>query len=147
MNAAYKNMVGDTDHPYCWCCGRPSSDPPVWWSGPFLIERAHIVNKPRSEDRRAVILLCSLCHRIQHGEIHREVEYAKPYPAITLANMLWLKWKYDRDFFDLGFLRSRSVQELPKKEIVHRRYRNAFKSRQPFPGLPEIPWKSVLRNG
>jgi len=148
MEENYKHMLRDTDHPYCWCCGRDCSTLPIWWLAPFLIERAHIVNKPRSKDRRAVVLLCSICHRVQHGAIIREAEHKKPFPAISLENMLWMKWKFDREYLDLGFLRTCSIRELPAKAIVHRRYREAFKVNQPHSKLHvhSSMWQTVLRD-
>ncbi len=56
----YDEFVLNTDKPWCWYCGRGYTDIPDWWHAPWVIERAHIVNKPRAEDRRAAILLCSL---------------------------------------------------------------------------------------
>ena len=64
---SYEFMALQHRYPWCWWCGRMHTDRPGLWGGPFLVERAHIVNNPRREDVRAVVLLCSLCHRLQHG--------------------------------------------------------------------------------
>jgi hypothetical protein len=126
----YRSFVEDfaeltsIGEPFCWACGRRQCDRPLWWYGPWLIERAHIVNKPRREDRRAVILLCSLCHKQQHGERFAQDESAK----LTVANMVWLKQKADAAWFDMAFLSRCSVRIVPdgvepmehRKEFIRR---------------------------
>jgi hypothetical protein len=109
---------------------------PEWWNSPWLIERAHIVWAPRVEDRRAVVLLCSRCHCIQHGD-----KFSFNYPPVTRANLLWLKWKYDPEFYDTGFLRCHSVNNLPKKQVPHQVYRHEFLKRRENP----IEWVPILK--
>lgn len=112
LKVQYKMMVLESDAPWCWWCGRGIENRPWSWLGPWLIERAHIVYKPRVEDRRAVILLCTICHKVQHGEnisIARD-ERVEP---ITVANMLWLKRERDRQFYSRAWLQDHSVQKLP----------------------------------
>jgi len=99
--------------PVCWACGRSDRDRPSWWNAPWLIERSHIVNKPRAEDRRAVVLLCSLCHRIQHGETFYNLRDA-PVVPLTVANMLWLKRQHDPAFYDRQWLEAHTVGKLPR---------------------------------
>lgn len=81
-------------------------DAPEGWCGPWLIERAHIVNSPRRQDRRVVILLCSFCHRVQHGE--QLVLPGMEALTLTLREMLWLKKHYDRPYYDRKFIRANS---------------------------------------
>jgi hypothetical protein len=130
LSDSYKNMLQQVSRPYCWLCGRCANEQPTWWYVPFLIERAHIVWNPRAKDRRAVVLLCSLCHKVQHGE-----RFQTDYPKITRANLLWLKWKYDRNYYDVGFLRCHSIQELPSRKIPHRKYRAEFTLRHGNKGV------------
>jgi len=71
---------------HCWACrGRRK---PEWWHAPWNpVERAHIVNKPRVEDRRAVVLLCPLCH----NALDQRVTYANDdRPQLTVGNVICL---------------------------------------------------------
>lgn len=109
---AYCTMYMDHPQMWCWACGRDWLGRPEWWHGPWVIERAHIVNKPRAEDRRAVNFLCSACHDTQHGETLA----GWGLPKLTVANMLWLKREHDPQFYDRDFLQKHSVQRLPEPE-------------------------------
>lgn len=117
-------------HFFCWACGRTGryQDKPAWWFGPWLIERAHIANKPRARDRRAVILLCSLCHRVQHGERFKGSDL----PQLTTENMRWLKCCADSEWYDEEFLRRHSIR---RDMLVHeppREYQDEFINRRSF---------------
>ena len=101
----YKYMLATHPVPSCWACGR-GMNPPDGWFGPWLIERAHIVNSPRREDRRVVILLCSFCHRIQHGE--QLILPGLESLTLTIREMLWLKKHYDRRYYDRKFIKANS---------------------------------------
>lgn len=107
----YKLMLWESYFPWCWSCGRGVENKPSDWFGPWLVERAHIVNNPRREDRRAVILLCSWCHRLQHGE-----QLALPgceALRLTVPSMLWLKATFDREYYDRDFLQNNCIGKLP----------------------------------
>ena len=95
----------------CWACGRNAAQRPSGWFAPFLIERAHIVNKPRREDRRTVILLCSLCHKQSHGETFPAYSQENP---LTLEGMLYLKLMFDNWFYDREFMQRCSIRRLPE---------------------------------
>lgn len=107
---AYERFVDDCRFPFCWYCGREGFEVPSYWFAPFLIERAHIVNKPRREDVRAVVLLCSVCHKVAHGE--RVVGYERR--PLDQAGMVWLKSYLDRERFDPEFLQRNSVRRVPE---------------------------------
>lgn len=110
IQAAYDRFLDDTKFPLCWYCGAWANQIPSWWYAPFLIERAHIVNKPRREDPRAIILLCSACHKAAHGERFRF--YARK--PLDKPGMLFLKSYLDGANFDLPWLQKHSVRILPK---------------------------------
>ena len=104
---------------YCWACrGRRK---PEWWHAPWNpVERAHIVNKPRVEDRRAVVLLCPLCH----NALDQRVKYANDNrPQLTVGNAVWLKIEYDPQYFDLDFLKRHSVRQDLASEPLPAWYR------------------------
>ena len=113
---AYENMRLDLSIPQrCWRCGRTERDVPSWWHAPWTVERAHIVNKPRAEDRRAVVLLCSFCHRSQHGERFHVAAYREPLP---LRILLAMKKFIDPMYFDRGWLACHHVGRLPSAAPV-----------------------------
>lgn len=107
----YAMFLAVTDKPWCWLCGARPREQPRWWHAPWLIERAHIVAAPRRQDRRAVILLCSLCHRLEHGQ-----EIDGRVLQLTLAHKLWLKLHRDPSNYDRKFLRANSHTNLPRAE-------------------------------
>jgi hypothetical protein len=73
-----------------------------------MLHRAHIVNKPRVEDRRVVVLLCPLCH----NALDQRDQYADDdRPRLTVGNAIWLKQKHDPRFYDLPFLLRHSVRQ------------------------------------
>lgn len=97
----------------CWACG--ATRKPFGYYGPWLIERAHIANKPRREDRRLVVMLCSICHKFSHGE------YMSSFlrPKLTPGQMIALKSQFDPDWFDLGFIQKHSIRILESEPIVN----------------------------
>lgn len=102
---------------WCWACGRGDrfQDTPAGWNSPWLIERAHVVNKPRTKDRRACLLLCSLCHKGGvHGERFVLAGVKVILPRLRLEHLLWLKFNRDNRYYDRAFLQSKTVQALPK---------------------------------
>lgn len=112
-NAEYAMMLVSVARPWCWHCGRGIEHWPRGWHAPYTVERAHICNKPRKEDRRAVILLCTLCHKIQHGE-RLALPEAASIPQLTLPQMLWLKKEHDEAYYSRAFLQGCHVGKLPR---------------------------------
>ena len=114
----YTNFLQETDKPWCWACG--CTRPPRLWHAPFLIERAHIVNKPRMELREVANLLCSLCHKVQGGDgtLGR--------PPITLANMVWIKMVRDPEYFSIEELNQYSVRRMPEPEELEAFYLHSY---------------------
>lgn len=121
MNDPYEMFKIDHRYPWCWWCGRSEYDAPEGWFGPFLVERAHIVNKPRVQDVRAVVLLCSLCHRAQHGAIVKNA-----LPQCMEGHMIWMKRVFDARVHDMEFLQQHSVGRLARTckppQAVHDHY-------------------------
>ncbi len=70
----------------------------------MIIEAHHIIPGigRRHDDRREVVMLCSLCHKLAHGL--RCVIDGAAMPKITLAELLWLKKKFDGKFYDRKYL-------------------------------------------
>ena len=123
---SFRMFLHETDHPYCWWCGRDVFAKPSWWYAPWLVERAHIVNSPRILDRRVCNLLCSLCHRLEHGQDVCGSDLLPP----TLENMVWMKMAFDYENFDMDFMRKFSIRNLPDPETPPSTVRHEFRSRQ-----------------
>lgn len=125
----YEDFVKKTEHNFCWSCGRTDSyrDKPSWWYVPWILERAHIVNKPRREDRRCVVILCSLCHRISHGDKFLEVPSGF---ELTQENMLWIKLVADPSWYDREFMQKCSVRIIPDPIEPCVAVRNEFQNRR-----------------
>lgn len=90
----------------CWACH--ATRKPREYYGPWMLERAHVCNKPRKEDRRAVIMLCTICHKASHGEIVVGFEV----PKLSVSEMIVLKRERDPEWFDLPFLQKCSIRKL-----------------------------------
>lgn len=95
----------------CWACG--ASRKPQAYFGPWLIERAHIANKPRREDRRLVVMLCTICHKASHGE--RIAGFLRP--AITPGQMIALKSVFDAEWVDLEFVQRHSIRRISHEAL------------------------------
>ena len=101
----YRFMSSTFDR--CWACY--ATRKPFNYFAPWFIERAHICNKPRREDRRLVVMLCSICHKANHNDIL--VGFERPH--ITAAMMIGLKQEHDSEWLDLEFVQKHSVRILP----------------------------------
>lgn len=101
---------------FCWACGRDRSHQPSDWYAPWMVERAHIIPGRRVEDPRAVILLCSLCHRISHAyKGGRFFVEGEPYTItpLDLSHRLWLKRRFDPGNYSRPFLETLAIKRLP----------------------------------
>lgn len=133
VDPEYRDFLANTEWPCCWACGRTGEwyHAPGWWLVPWMLHRSHIVSKPRVEDAKAVVLLCPVCH---HGGCHSE-RYAaeQDAPALTVANLLWLKQAFDKPRFELEFLQRHSVQILPEPEPLPAWYDQQWATFQKVP--------------
>ncbi len=130
----YRNLIKDTDHPFCWACGRSGDyyDKPADWWAEWWVDRAHIVSRPRVEDRRLVVLLCRLCHLA--FACQRIVTASRPlhWPALTRANLVWLKMKFDPDYYDRAFLEAYCSGKLPRAAKPPYCYLAEYRARHPL---------------
>ena len=98
-----KEMYGEFAcmFPYCWFCAHRQNRAVLQ-----ELHIAHIIGgSGRSHDRRNILRLCRDCHRAQHGE-----HWPGCPPQLTLANMLWLKKRFDPEFYDREYLQSRRIK-------------------------------------
>ena len=107
--AEYEGMRSLFAH--CWACG--ASRKPQGYFGPWLIERAHIANKPRREDRRLVVMICTICHKASHGE--RIAGFLRP--KLSAGQMLDIKAACDPEWYDPEFVGRHSVRILECEPI------------------------------
>ena len=125
---AYARYLSDATS--CIACGR-TADPkskPRGWHGPWRLERAHLSSgggrMVRVEDVRAVVILCSLCHRlhVHHGG-QIQVVAGESHHDLSDANLLWLKRERDPANWDLDFIASKWIGIPPEPvepQINHR---------------------------
>ena len=101
-NPAYSEFAQECN--YCFAC-KVQPLPIEFERGMFRrLEIAHLIGgAARIADRRAVNRLCKAHHMLQEGETLRY--NGKPLPKLTLANMLYLKQRFDKDFYCVEFIR------------------------------------------
>lgn len=119
----YDRFTTEAFPPWCWGCGRGERCQPAWWAAPWFLHRHHIVKHPRVKDRRAVILLCPICH----GRIHGERYPQEPGAPLTLPAQLWLKRTHDPEHYDRAFLRALHIGRLPNAHAPFREYQRAYR--------------------
>lgn len=71
------------------------------------------------DDRRAVIVMCSLAHKchVSNADRHPTMNImGDEWPTIDERHTLWLKQRIDAKYYDLPFLRSIWIGEPPEPE-------------------------------
>jgi len=108
---------------FCWLCGRTASYRPKNWYADFYLELAHIASgggaARRVDDPRAVVLLCSLCHKCHINNTDRCPTVhvcGSERPTIDERHTLWLKEKLDPEYYDVEFLRTIWIGIPPNPE-------------------------------
>lgn len=114
----------------CWACGfdeeRSRYKHVYYWAAPVRLECAHILGGiSRVHDRRNISLLCTVCHRLAHGDTIRRMD-TSVLPTLSLANMLWLKKAHDPDNYDRAFLQSLRSKKLPRALRPNPWFKNAI---------------------
>ncbi len=106
---------------HCWLSGTTLSAKPADWWAPWLLEVAHIASGQgrarRVDDRRAVVVLCSLAHRLHVSDADRlptAVINGTEYPTIDERHTLYIKKCFDREFFDRSFLQGVWIGRVPE---------------------------------
>jgi hypothetical protein len=85
----YYRLLANSER--CWACERTREQVPPWWKAEFTLVRAHFANKPRIEDCRVVVVLCSSCHYLNHNRSIGGCDL----PPLTNEHLLWLKIEND----------------------------------------------------
>jgi hypothetical protein len=128
---AYKQFLDGHACPWCWACGRDQFEIPAGWFGPWFIERSHITRSPpRIEDVRAVVLLCSLCHKTSHWERIFLAGSLNPLPRLHTEHLLDLKRRFDRANYDRQWLTEHHVGTLPRCQKLPAIYLAQYRERR-----------------
>ena len=104
----------------CWCCGwQPNRGQDYIapdYAAPVRLENHHIVGGAgRKHIRENIARLCSICHRVFHGDRIR-LESGKLLPEITLAHVMWMKRESDRRYYNPEKLSELSIRRMPDPE-------------------------------
>lgn len=108
---------------FCWLCGRTPSLRPEGFHSPYYLQVAHIASgggrAVRANDRRAVGLLCSLCHLVHVSDSDRLQAMnvgGQDYPTIDERHTIFLKGVMDEEYYDLEYLSTIWIGNLPEPE-------------------------------
>lgn len=107
------------DIPYCFACGRDQWQKPLWYHAYWRLERAHIAagrsKMLRIEDRRAIVVLCPICHRAHgtNGGAPRVI-CGILVPCLSNGAALFLKRLRDPFWWDPEWLESHWIGRLPE---------------------------------
>lgn len=113
---------------FCWACGRDASVPAAGWHGPWWLQLAHLRagGGIRAKDRRAVNLLCPLCHtRHSHKGIETRIN-GVTYCGLSDAMMLWIKRRRDPLHYDEPFVQTLWIGLLPEPVEPPEEFRLSF---------------------
>ena len=121
-------------HGHCWGCGwQPRMQRPVSrdiWAGPLKLENHHIVGgSGRKHLRQNLARMCSLCHRLFHGDRIR-ISPEVVLPNLDLSNILWLKRKRDKRWYNADMLTELAIGVMPKPIKPDKWFISEYKSRQ-----------------
>lgn len=127
----YRNFKHNTLYPWCWACGRDESQRPDRWFAPWGVDKAHLLSsyRKRVEDVRLISLLCCLCHKRYDGSIISSCP-GHDWPRLTLANLLWVKERWDPANFDIAFIQRHSISTLPDPAPLPECYIEAYRARR-----------------
>lgn len=106
---------------FCWCCGADARQ--AGWRG---LQIHHIAKFGRSDERCNLSRFCATCHDVIEG--HKISMAAGVYfPPIDLANVLWLKGRFDYRHYDrsrIATLRHRAC--VPRIKRPNAAYETLF---------------------
>ncbi len=73
----------------------------------------------RTDDRRAVVLLCPLVHELHVANSDRlpfKTIHSRKYPTVDARHLLWAKKHFDPEYYDEDYLESIWKLRLPDPE-------------------------------
>jgi hypothetical protein len=125
---------GDPSPPWCWSCGRGEREKPTNWHAPWFLQNAHLAAGSgkcrRVEEPWFVCRLCPLCHAChRHHEAMVRIN-GEELPAITDANMLWLKRERDPWFWHPQAIAKEWIGVPPEPTAPHEFYLNQYAQRR-----------------
>lgn len=118
---------------FCWLSGMTPSVRPENWHGGWGLELAHIASgagrATRTDSAKAVVLLCSLAHRLHVSDADRLPTMhiaGREWPTIDERHTIWIKQKIDVENFDHAYLRSIWIGEPAEPEPPPKYWRDMF---------------------
>jgi hypothetical protein len=120
-------------HTHCWACGwQPGLARPVSqdiWAAPQRLENHHIIGgSGRKHIRPNIARLCSLCHRLFHGDRIRV--NGELLPELSMGNILYLKLVHDPRWYKRDELDDLTIGLLPTPEMLDDWFTDGWKARQ-----------------
>ena len=106
------------DNRCCWSCGwfRGKAKIAPDYAAPVRLENHHIVGgSGRKHLRENLARLCSICHRVFHGDRIR-LDNGELIPEISLANILFMKKFHDGEYYCVDVLNSLAIGIMPDCE-------------------------------
>jgi hypothetical protein len=111
---------------FCWLSGWRESNPPSNWYAPWWLQIAHIASGSgvarRVNDRRAVVLLCPICHMVHVSDSDKHssmVINGKRYPTIDERHTLYIKQQMDPVHYSPEYLSEVWIGRVPEPEKPH----------------------------
>lgn len=122
------------EHNHCWACGwEPGRVRPISrdnWAAPFRLENHHIIGgSGRKHLRSNLARLCSLCHRLFHGDRIR-IQPSVLLPLLHIENVLWLKKARDPNWYRPEELNDLSIGIVPLPEEPDDWFTDGYKERR-----------------
>lgn len=129
--------VHESNKPFCWLGGDTANVKPEFWHGPWWMQIAHIASgrgrAVRVNDRRAVVLLSPLAHLVHvsdRGRLPFMSVGRQEIPTIDERHTLYIKRKFDPEYYDRDFLQSIWIGRLPEPEAPPEWWQERFVKNQ-----------------
>lgn len=106
------------ENPCCWSCGWRMGKQKVApdYAAPVKLENHHVVGgSGRKHLRENLARLCSICHRIFHGDRIR-LDNGELIPEINLSHVLYMKRLHDPEWYDVEVLNNLAIGVMPDPE-------------------------------
>ena len=120
-------------------CGATPSVRPENWFAEYRLEVAHIASGQgravRVDDRRAVILACSRCHRLHVSDSDRHGKMfvaGNEYDTFDERHTLFVKRYFDKHYYDIEFLGHYWHGAVPSPETPPKFFVESLRRNQGF---------------
>ena len=140
------------EFPHCMACGRqpPYERPDGWWA-PWELHKAHLFAGSgrgiRRPDRRYVILLCAMCHKLHRHTPGTVTLMGREFVGLTDANAIWIKYKRDGAYYDAGAIATVWLGNPPAPVEPDEWFQRQYEQRQGAGPPQGIEYTSVYQQG